>query len=76
MSFIFETQTVGGLSFSIWEDSSGQFFALISDPDCQWQSQPVATIAEAEKLAREMIVNELLMISQTVAEMAAAVLAN
>jgi hypothetical protein len=75
MLLIFTSQSVGGLSFSIWENSSGQFIASVDGPDCKWQSKPVVTIAEAERLAREAVTNELALVSQTIAEIAAAVLA-
>lgn len=71
MVFILETQVVGGLSFSIWETGSGQFVALVVDPDRRWQSEPVESVAEAERLAREEITRELLTISQTIARMTA-----
>ncbi|HEY9763467.1 MAG TPA: hypothetical protein V6D07_13130 [Trichocoleus sp.] len=74
MLFILETGTVGGLSCSIWENSSGQFVAVITEPNCRWQSQPVATLAEAERVAREAVMHELTSITATIAQMATEVL--
>ena len=73
MAFIFESQSIGGLSFSIWENDLGQFVAVVTDPDCSWQSEPVETIAQAEALARQAIMNELLNTSQIIMDIASEV---